>query len=185
MSGGYPGKKEKSASRGENPNRRIEIQKVVAHISAGEAGEKLKKAERVLEILTQQKPVRTISKNTIREWGIRRGMQIGCKVTLRKKKGEEFLKRALWVRNFKLFEGSFDPLGNVSFGIPDYTAFEGVKYDPDIGIFGLDICVSLQRKGTRVAMRKPCSSRIPGHHRVTKDEAMKFFKERFNVEVME
>jgi large subunit ribosomal protein L5 len=139
----------------------------------------------VLQVLTTKKPVRTLAKKTIRDWGLREGMQIGCKVTLRKKGAEDFLKRALWVRNFKLFDMSFDERGNVSFGIPDYTGFEGIKYDPDIGIFGLDVCVTLRRKGSRVALRKHVPSDMYKGHYVSKGEAIKFLKERFNVEVME
>lgn len=186
MSGGSPVTRPKSTRpKVENPNRKVEILKVVAHISAGEAGDKLKKAERVLQVLTTKKPVRTLAKKTIRDWGLREGMQIGCKVTLRKKGAEDFLKRALWVRNFKLFDMSFDEMGNVSFGIPDYTGFEGIKYDPDIGIFGLDVCVTLRRKGSRVALRKHVPSYMYKGHYVSKGEAIKFLKERFNVEVME
>lgn len=174
-----------ATAKSDNPNRKVDIQKVVAHISSGESGDKLKKAERVLVVLTTKKPMRTIAKATIRDWGLRKGMQIGCKVTLRKKSAEDFLKRALWVRNFKLLEESFDERGNVSFGIPDYTGFEGVKYDPDIGIFGLDICVTLRRKGSRVALRKHVPSKMDKRQYVTKGEAVKFFKAKFNVEVIE
>jgi large subunit ribosomal protein L5 len=174
-----------AAVKSDNPNRKVEIQKVVAHISSGEPRDKLKKAERVLGVLTARKPVRTIAKATIRDWGLRKGMQIGCKVTLRKKGAEDFLKRALWVRNFKLLEESFDERGNISFGIPDYTGFEGVKYDPDIGIFGLDVCVTLRRKGSRVALRKYVPSKMHKRQYVTKDEAIMFFKAKFKVEVVE
>ena len=112
-------------------------------------------------------------------------MPIGCKVTLRKKDAEEFLKKALWVRNNKLPEWSFDEEGNFSFGITEHTDFEGMKYDPEIGIFGMDICVTLERNGYRIKRRKLRKTKIPHRHRITREEAMEFMKSKFNVEVVE
>jgi large subunit ribosomal protein L5 len=66
-----------------NSMRDIKIDKVVVNIGVGEAGEKLIKAERVLELLTSRKPVRTLSSTTNKDLGIRKDMPIGCKVTLR------------------------------------------------------------------------------------------------------
>ncbi len=58
--------------------RIIRVEKVVVNIGVGDAGEKLIKAEKVLNMLTDRKPVRTISKTTNRDLGIREGMPIGC-----------------------------------------------------------------------------------------------------------
>ncbi|MGC8565404.1 MAG: 50S ribosomal protein L5 [Thermoplasmata archaeon] len=170
----------------ENPMRNIVIEKVVINIGVGEGGEKLKKAEKVIEILTGRKPVETISKNTIRDFNIRKRQPIGTKVTLRKKDAEEFLKRALWVKNFKLPQYSFDENGNLSFGIRDYTSFENVKYDPDIGIFGFDVNVKFKRKGGyRVQNREINSRSIPKRHRVKKEEVIEFMKKNFGIEILE
>ncbi|HHO57213.1 MAG TPA: 50S ribosomal protein L5 [Thermoplasmatales archaeon] len=168
-----------------NPMREIKIEKVVVNIGVGEGGERLRKAEKVVEMITGKKPVQTISKGTNRDFGIRKGMPIGCKVTLRKKDAEEFLKKALWVRNNKLPEWSFDEEGNFSFGITEHTDFEGMKYDPEIGIFGMDICVTLERNGYRIKRRKLRKTKIPHRHRITREEAMEFMKSKFNVEVVE
>jgi large subunit ribosomal protein L5 len=164
--------------------RKPRIEKVVVNIGVGEAGERLVKAQKVLEMLTGQKPKVTTARVTNRDLGVRRGMPIGCKVTLRGEKAEEFLKKALWIRENKIASYSFDPEGNFSFGISDYTDFEGMKYDPEIGIFGMDICVSVKRPGYRVATRRVMPRRIPKSHRLTKEEAMEFLKERFEVEVI-
>jgi len=163
----------------------LRIEKVVVNIGVGEAGERLVKAQKVLEMLTGQIPMVTISRTTNRDLGIREGMPIGCKVTLRHDKAMEFLKRALWIRENRVAEYSFDPEGNLSFGVSDYTDFEGMRYDPEIGIFGMDVNVVIQRPGYRVRKRRIMSRRLPHRHRVTRDEAMDFMKEQFAVEVVE
>jgi large subunit ribosomal protein L5 len=84
--------------RGGGKMKMIKIEKAVINIGVGDAGEKLIKAEKVLGILTKKKPVRTVSKTTNRDFGIRKDMPIGCKVTLRGKEAEEFIKRAFWVK---------------------------------------------------------------------------------------
>jgi len=163
----------------------LRIEKVVVNIGVGEAGERLVKAQKVLGMLTGQIPMVTISRTTNRDLGIREGMPIGCKVTLRHDKAIEFLKRALWIRENRMAEYSFDPEGNLSFGVSDYTDFEGMRYDPEIGIFGMDVNVVIQRPGYRVRKRRIMSRRLPHRHRVTRDEAMDFMKEQFAVEVVE
>jgi large subunit ribosomal protein L5 len=170
----------------QNPMRDIFIRKVVLNIGVGDAGEKLLKAQKVLGILTgDRKSIQTISKTTNKDLGIRLGMPIGVKVTLRGSEAENMIKRALWVRNNRLPFYCFDKSGNFSFGVPDYTTFEGQKYDPDIGIFGLDINVVLERKGYRVSRRKERRSKIAYHHRIESAEAQEFAKNKFNIEVVQ
>jgi large subunit ribosomal protein L5 len=174
-----------SPSMDENPNREIRIDKVVINIAVGEAGEKLNRAVKVVELLTKKTPTQTISRTTNRDLGIRQGMPIGCKVTLRKEEAPQFLKRAFWVKENKIMGYSFDPEGNFSFGISDYTDFKGMRYDPDIGIFGLDINVVLKRAGKRVRTRKRASGNLPPHQRITKKEAKDWVSRTFEVEVLE
>jgi len=164
--------------------RDLRIEKTVVNIGVGEAGERLLKAQKVLEMLTGQKPVETISKTTNKDLGIREGMPIGCKVTLRGERAEDFLKRALWVKNNKLAKYNFDPEGNFSFGVPDYTEFEGMRYNPEIGIFGMDVSVSLKRPGYRVTKRRRRASKLPVRHRVTREEGVQFIQDRFDIEVV-
>ncbi len=165
--------------------RDIRIEKVVVNVGVGEAGEKLVKAQKVLELVTKQKSVQTLSHRAIRDWGVRRNMPIGTRVTLRGAPAEEFLKEALSIRNNRLPAYSFDPAGNFSFGIQDYTDFRGMKYDPEIGVFGMDVSVSLQRPGWRVARRAVQARPIPRRHRVTRNEGIQFMKDHFKVEVVE
>jgi large subunit ribosomal protein L5 len=161
------------------------LAKVTVNIGVGEAGEKLKKAESVLEGVTKQKPIQTLSKTTNKDWAIREFMPIGCKVTLRRKPAETFLVNALKIRENKIAEYSFDDQGNFSFGVPDHTLFEGQKYDPSIGIFGMDICVTVEKPGYRIKHRRVNRRKIPQRHQLTKEETMKFITETFHVEVVE
>lgn len=165
--------------------REIRVEKVVVNVGVGEAGDKLGKARKVLELVTHHTPAQTIAHTAVRDWGVRRGMPIGSKVTLRGDDAEDFLKRAFSIRNNRLPAYSFDPRGNFSFGVPDYTDFEGMKYDPEIGVFGMDISVSLQRPGFRVAKRRTRAHPIPRYHRISRDEGIAFIKGHFGVEVVE
>lgn len=168
-----------------NKMRELRVRKAVINIGVGEAGERLVKAQKVLELLTNHSSVQTISKKTNKDLGIREGMPIGCKVTLREGDAMEFIKRALWVKNNTLANYNFDREGNFSFGIPDYTDFKDMRYDPDIGIFGMDISVTVDRPGTRVGKRRMNKARVGRNHRVRREESMEFIKEKFEVEIIE
>ncbi|MFY9606174.1 MAG: 50S ribosomal protein L5 [Thermoplasmata archaeon] len=168
-----------------NKMREIRLEKAVINIGVGDAGERLLKAEKVLKMVTGKKPVRTVAKTTNRDLGIRKGMQIGCKVTLRGKEAEEFVKKAFWIRENRIADYSFDPEGNFSFGIQDYTDFPGMKYDPEIGIFGLDVTTAIGRPGRRVQKRRMMRTKLPKYHRVSRKEGMEFVKSKFGVEVVD
>jgi len=168
-----------------NAMRDIHIEKVTVNIGVGEAGERLVKAQKVLEMVTGQKSVQTISKSVNRDLGIRVGMPLGCKVTLRGDSAEGFLQRALPIRERRIYAYSFDREGNMSFGISDYTDFDGMKYDPEIGIFGMDISVVLRRTGNRITQRALVKRKVPKSHRVDRDEAIQYMKENYEIEVVE
>lgn len=165
--------------------REVRLEKAVINIGVGEAGERLLKAEKVLKMVTGRKPIRTVAKTTNRDLGIRKGMQIGCKVTIRGDDAFEFVKKALYIRENKIATYSFDPEGNFSFGIEDYTDFPGMKYDPEIGIFGMDVCASLGRRGRRIQRRKIMRSRLPKFQRVSKKEGINYVRSKFGAEVVD
>ena len=169
-----------------NPMLAPRISKVTVNIGVGEAGARLQLAERVLELLTGLKPVRTISKSTNRDLGTREGAPIGCKVTIRDSTTiESFLKDAFWVRENTLPAWHFDQSGNLSFGIADYTDFPEQKYDPDIGIFGMDINIVLERPGHRASRRRRRAAKVGVPHRVGRDESREWFKEHFGLTIVE
>jgi len=178
-------KKKKNVTKKVNKINKPDIEKITVNIGVGEAGERLKKAESVIEDITGQKPIETLSKTTNKDWGLRKRMPIGCKVTLRGKRATEFLKNALETRENKVADYSFDEEGNLSFGIPDHTLFKSQKYNPDIGIFGMDISITMKKPGYRIKHRRIQKRKIPSRHKIKKEETKEFFTKTFNVEVIE
>ncbi len=158
-----------------NPMSTVRINKVTINIGVGKAGEPLDKAFTVLEKVSGQKPIRTKTSKRIPAFDIRPGMAIGVKVTLRAKKALEFLKKALDAIDYEVAEKSFDSTGNFAFGVKEHTDIEGMKYDPDLGVYGMDVCVSLEKPGYRVKNRAN-KAKVGANQRVTKDEAIAFAK---------
>jgi len=95
----------------------------------------------------EKKPCSRAAKETQRDWGIRKGEPIGVSVTVRGKDAEALLKRLLESKGDIVKEKSFDNFGNYSFGINEHIDIPGVKYEPQIGILGLGISISLSRPG--------------------------------------
>ncbi|MHC1628253.1 MAG: 50S ribosomal protein L5 [Candidatus Nezhaarchaeales archaeon] len=168
----------------QNPMRKLKIGKVVVNMAVGTSGEKLAKAATVLDMLTGQKPSFRKAKKTIKVFGIRKGENIACVVTLMKDKAVEFLKKALEAVDYKIKRSSFDEYGNFSFGIKEHISLPGVKYDPMLGIFGFDVCVTIERPGYRVMKRRRKKSDIGKNHRVTREESIKFVQEFLGVKIV-
>jgi large subunit ribosomal protein L5 len=165
-----------------NPMGRLRLGKVTLHICVGNNWERLQKAAKLLEDLTGQKPVFKKAKKTIRAFGISRKDIISCMVTLRRDRAEEFLRRA-----FKAVEGirssSIDERGNFAFGIKEHLDLPGIKYDPEIGIFGMDVIVALEKPGRRVERRRYRKAKCGEGSTITRDEVIQYLKEAFGVEV--
>ena len=137
-----------------------------------------------MQKITGIKPVQTLCKVKIPAWGIREGLAIGCKVTLRKAKAENFLKNALQAKEKTLKKKSFDNSGNVGFGIKEYIDLPGSKYDPKLGIRGFDVLITLERPGYRVKKRRANPASIGKKHRIKQEEAIQFMQEKFGVNVI-
>lgn len=160
------------------------ISKVTLNISVGAAQERLDKAAILLEQLTGLKPSIRRAKKTIKNFGISKKQPIAAVVTLRGYKAYEFLRKALVAVNNTLKESSFDPYGNVAFGIKEHLLLPGVRYDPEIGIFGMDVAITIERKGYRVMRRRVKQSSIPNRHRTTKEEGILLLELLFGVKVV-
>lgn len=157
------------------------IEKVVVNVSVGKSGEPLERASKILEELTGQKPCMRRAKETIRDFGIRRGEPIACLVTLRQEGAHDFLKRAFEAIDKKVSEESFDEYGNFSFGIKEHIEIPGVKYKHELGMIGMDISVSMSRPGYRVKRRRRVS-KIGSSHLLKREESIMFIKDVFGIE---
>lgn len=173
--------KEPNAKK-DNIMRQVFISKVVVNMSIGVGGETLAKAKTILENLTGQKPTDVLAKSTNRDFGLRKGEAMGCKVTLRGNRAKEFAKRALDAKDFELPATSVDRAGNVSFGISEHIQIPGVKYDPDLGIFGMDVCICTERPGYRVHRRRRGRHKIPQRHRITPEESMMILSQELGIQ---
>lgn len=168
-----------------NPMQLPRIEKLTLNIGAGKDQTKLEKGIVLIKAITGIDPIKTVTKKRIPEWGLRPGLPIGCKLTLRKAAAIDVLKRLLQAKEFKLKDSQFDEAGNISFGITEYIDIPGVAYDPKIGIMGLQVCVSLEKPGYRIKRRKLAQKKISKKHLVTKQEAIIFMQKEYNVRVGE
>ena len=165
--------------------RDIKIEKVTLNIGAGKDQAKLEKGLNLLNVIGKSTPVKTITNKRIQEWGLRPGLPIGCKLTLRKNRAIKLLPNLLEAIDHRLQESQFDDNGNIAFGIKEYIEIPGVKYDPKIGIMGLQVCVTLERPGFRIKRRRMMTRKIPPKHRISKQEAITFMSENFKIKLGE
>lgn len=115
---------------------------------------------------------------TVRTFGIRRNEKISVHVTVRGPKAEEILERGLKVKEYELRKRNFSETGNFGFGISEHIDL-GIKYDPGIGIYGMDFYVCMSRRGERVAKRRRARTAVGASHKIRRDEIVKWYKTRF------
>ena len=168
-----------------NSMKEIRIEKVTLNVGAGKDQNKLEKGMLLLKNVTGINPVKTFTNKRIPSWGLRPGLPIGCKLTLRKKKAEEILSKLLDAKDNRLGLHQFDKEGNIAFGIHEYIDIPGIRYDPKIGIMGFEVCITLERQGFRIKKRRIMKRKIPLKHKIKKEEVIEFMKKKFNVEVGE
>jgi large subunit ribosomal protein L5 len=133
-----------------NPMQAPRLEKIVVNMGVGEAVQDSKKAEAAandLSAITGQHPVITRAKRSIATFKLRKGMPIGCKVTLRGQRMYEFLDRLITValprvRDFRGISGkSFDGRGNFALGLKEQIVFPEIDYDRVDAVRGMDIVV--------------------------------------------
>eukprot|EP00771_Trimastix_marina_P003857 gnl/Trimastix_PCT/57.p2 GENE.gnl/Trimastix_PCT/57~~gnl/Trimastix_PCT/57.p2 ORF type:complete len:176 (+),score=67.58 gnl/Trimastix_PCT/57:66-593(+) len=162
----------------QNKMKGLRIEKLILNIAVGESGDRLTRAAKVLEQLTGQTPVLSKSRLTVKGFGIRKNEKIACHVTVRGKKAEEILEAGLRVKEFELRRRNFSATGNFGFGINEHIDL-GIKYDPSVGIYGMDFFVCLNRPGARVARRKRAPARVGPNHRLQKQDAIEWFQTKY------
>ena len=135
----------------QNPLEVPKINKVVLNMGIGENvsdSKKINSAVDALELISGQKPVKTIAKKAIAGFKLREGLPVGVKVTLRKKVMYEFIDRLInialpRVRDFRgLNKKSFDGNGNYAFGIKEHIIFPEINYESVTDIWGMDVVIS-------------------------------------------
>jgi large subunit ribosomal protein L5 len=159
----------------QNPMQEIKVAKLTLNIGTGKNEDMMKKGLILLKKLSPLNPVKTITQKRIPGWGLRPGLTIGCKVTVRKN-ATELLKRLLVAKENKLKLSCFDTQGNFSFGVPEYIDIEGMEYDPDLKILGLEVAVTLEKPGFRVKKRRIYTNKIGKNHTISKEDAIEFVK---------
>jgi large subunit ribosomal protein L5 len=167
----------------ENPMKKIKVGKVVVNIGLGKSGEAIERGKKVLEQVTGQTPTQTRAKRSVRDFGIHKGEPIGVVVTVRGVGTAALIQKLLTAREKKISASCFDSRGSVSFGIKEHIEIPGIRYDPAIGILGMNVSILLERPGYGVARRSRRASRVGKAHLVSKEEAMQYFKENFGVTI--
>jgi large subunit ribosomal protein L5 len=165
-----------------NIMKKIFLDKIVLNIGTGKSGSILESAKIALDQITNKKSCVRNAKRAQRDWGVRSGEPIAAAVTVRKNEGVQLLKRLLIAKQNQIQDKSFDNFGNVSFGIKEHIDIPDIKYDPRIGIFGLNVSISLSRLGFNIRFKRNIK-KIGRTHKITSDEAKKFMIKEFGVKI--
>ena len=160
----------------ENKMREMQLEKLV--LSCGATGTDLEKAQKLLVLLTNRKAQKIASTKRIPNFGVRPGLEVGTRVTLRGEPAKQLLKRLLAATNNKLSKKQVSD-NHFSFGIPEYIEISGIEYQRDIGIRGLNVTVVFVRAGLRVKRKKIKVGKIPSRQFVTKAEIIKYMEDNF------
>ena len=163
--------------------RDIRVEKITLNFGAGHDQKKLERGIKLIKSIAGISPVKTITNKRLAAWGLRPGLPIGCKLTLRKQKATALLKRLLQAKNNTLQQEQFDRNGNVAFGIHEHIDIPDAQYDPELGVMGFEVCITFERPGFRIKRRLLQKKSLPLKHRLTKEETLKFMIEKFNVKI--
>ena len=167
----------------ESPMKKISLEKVVLNMGVGKSGDAIDIARRALEQISGKKPSTRSAKETQREWGVRKGEPIGVAVTIRGNDAIALLKRLLESKGNTVNGKAFDNFGNYSFGINEHIDIPGVKYDPQIGILGLGISITLTRPGCSIRKKSKHKASVGKTHIITNQEAKDYLTNEYGVTI--
>ena len=168
----------------ENPMKKIRLEKVVLNMGVGRSGDAIVIAKKALDQITGKKSCARDAKATQRDWGVRKGEPVGVAVTVRGNDAAEVLKRLFEAIGNRIKSRSFDNFGNFSFGIKEHIDIPGIKYDPQIGILGLEAAISLTRPGFGIRVRSRHKASVGKKHKISKEEATQFLVDKYGVQVI-
>lgn len=174
----------KMTQQTQNIMKEIRLEKVVLNMGVGKSGDIIETSKKALDQISGKKSCSRYAKETQRDWGVRKGEPIGVAVTSRGEDAEKLLKRLLEAKGNQLKGSSFDNFGNVSFGVLEHIDIPGVKYDPKIGILGLDVAVTMTRPGFNIRFRSKHKAKIGKSHKITSTEAKEFLQNKFGVRII-
>ncbi|MEK6855212.1 MAG: 50S ribosomal protein L5 [Nanoarchaeota archaeon] len=162
-----------------NPMREIKLEKIV--LSCGATGADLEKSKKLLEFLTGRKAHKIISLKRIPDFGVRPGLEVGVRVTIRKE-AINLLRKLLGAIGNSLDEDQITK-NSFSFGIKEYIEIPGIDYQREIGIRGLNVTASFIRAGVRVRRKKIKFGKLPKKQHVSKEEIIGYMEEKFNTNI--
>jgi len=171
------------AQETQNIMKKISLYKIVLNMGVGKSGDAIEVAKVALNQISGKKSSARNAKDTQRDFGVRKGEPIGVAVTIRDEDAIELLKRLLQAKGDQLNIKSFDNFGNFSFGIKEHIDIPGIKYDPKIGILGLDVAVSLSRPGFSIRKRSKHKTKIGKSHIISQQDAKEFVSNKFGVTI--
>ncbi|MGC9037209.1 MAG: 50S ribosomal protein L5 [Candidatus Micrarchaeia archaeon] len=169
-----------------NPMQSIRLEKVTLNIGIGASEDKYDGAKEILQRLTGHVPAPAKSKSRRPEFGIKKGQIIGAFVTVRHAEARKIFEKALDAVDFTLSRNAISN-NSVNFGVNEYIYFSGMKYDPKIGMLGLNVNATFARPGMRVERKKIKRGKVPRRHKMISNEELeeylaKEFKVKFKGE---
>jgi len=167
----------------ESVMKKIYLDKVVLNMGVGKSGDAIEIAKKALDQISGKKSCSRNARETQRDWGIRKGEPIGVSVTIRGEDAKALLKRLLEAKGDTVNGKSFDNFGNYSFGINEHIDIPGVKYEPQIGILGLGISITLSRPGYAIRKRSKHKASVGKSHIISSQEAKDYLVKEFGVTV--
>ena len=164
----------------QNKMREIRIEKLTLNI--GGTAEKLDKGFILLQKISGKKPIRIKAKKRIPNWGVRPGLEVGTKVTLRGEEAEKLLEKLLKAVENKLKERQVRE-NFLSFGIHEYIDIPGFEYIREIGMMGLEVTIVFVRAGKRVE-RKKIKRGKTRRQNIPASEIEKFMEKKFETKII-